>query len=1123
MYKNYDVSSRILCLVVHLATSKIMKLTVFLMLIGTIGAQGKTYAQRISLSLQNTSFEVALNKIATKGGLHVLYSPTMLKQTKPVSLTVHDAPFEEVLQRCFADQPVEYTIAKKTIIVKDKPNMAASETIRAATVQEIQITVVGTVADTSGLMQGVTVVIKGEPGKGTTTDQNGRFSLPVTNANATLLISMVGYRSQSVPLRGRRTIDIKLARANADIDEIVVVGYGTQRKSDLTGSVASVNTSEINAFPLAGTQQALQGRAPGVAVSSINGEPGKAPRVRIRGGTSINASSDPLYVVDGFPGSTPPAPEDVQSVEVLKDASATAIYGSRGANGVIMITTKKGKIGKPTIEFTNSYGTQKVGKRLNLLNASEFAAYINDTYVNSGNSSVPYPNPESYGEGTDWQEEIFRTGNLLSNQLSISGGSENVRYYTSLNHYGQKGTVIESNYRRFSGTSNIDMDVSDRLKIGTRLMFNRNILDGVRTQETSSGTSGAGVISGALRFDPIQGIFDEDGNYTLKAVGDPHDNPVAAARERDNQVVTDLFQGNGYLELGLLPELKFRSTLGVQISNQRIGNYVSQKLVEGRNNNGVGSIGAHKNTNLISENFFTYEKEFNEKHNLNLMVGYSYQSSRNETWQSNNRNFISDGFSYWNLGAGSNYQNAASNMEDWVMSSFYGRINYNFKSRYLFTVTGRYDGSSRFGENNKWAFFPSGAFAWNISQEPFMEDLTTISNLKFRTSYGETGNSEIGSYQSLARYSPTLSTIEGNPVNAVRPTNVANPNLTWETTKQTDAGIDVGVLENRINLTIDYYYKKTVDLLYSVPLPLYSGFTSSLQNIGSVENKGWEFALQTVNFDKEFKWNSAFNITFNRNKILQLPGGEIRYNSIPGHMLSTESQILREGDVVGAFFGWKFDGIYQKDDDFSAQPKKVLGDVKYADIYGRNDENNLVSGPDGTVNADDRTVIGKPNPDFTFGFNNDFRYKNFDLNIFMTGSYGNDMLNITRMELDWMAGKGNATKDALNRWTPRNTNTDVPRASASHNPEVSSRWVEDGSYLRLKNIAIGFSVPTESMERIGINNLRFFASVQNIWTWTNYTGFDPEVSFSDSNRNIGLDYMGYPNIKSVTIGFNAKF
>ena len=986
-----------------------------------------------------------------------------------------------------------------------------------------QSTVNGRVTDGGSPVQGVSVTVKGVAGSGTTTNANGEFSVQVDNQNATLVFTMVGFTTQEVPLRGQSNVNVSLVSTDTDIEQVVVIGYGTQKKSDLTGSVSSVGSEKINAFPLAGTAQALQGRAPGVSVSSINGEPGRAPRVRVRGGTSINASSDPLYVVDGFPGSTPPAPEDVESIEILKDASATAIYGSRGANGVIMITTKKGKIGKPMVEFNNSIATQQVGKRLDLLNASEFGAYINDVYVNGGNNNIPFPNPESLGEGTDWQDLVFRNGNLLSNQLSVSGGSDNIRYYTAVNHYGQKGTVIESDYRRFSGTSNLDMKVNDRIKIGTRLLFNRSILNGVRTQESSSGTTAAGVISGALRFEPTQGIFDDAGNYTLKKFGDPHDNPVAAARERANEVKTDLFQGNGYLELTLLKDLIFRSTVGLQVSNQRTGNYVSKRLVEGRNFGGIGSIAAHKNTNVISENYLNYNLKINEANNLDAMVGYSYQSSRNESWQANNRNFISDSFSYWNLGAGSNYQNASSNLEDWIMSSFYGRINYNLLGRYLFTATGRYDGSSRFGENNKWAFFPSAAFAWNVSQEPFMESVEAISNLKIRTSYGETGNSEIGSYQSLARYSATLATMGGVPVNAVRPTNVANPNLTWETTKQTDAGIDIGFLNNKINLTVDYYYKKTIDLLYSVPLPIYSGYTGSLQNVGSVENKGWEFALGTTNIDRELKWNTDFNITFNRNKILQLPGGDIRYNTIPGHMLSTDSQILREGEVVGAFYGWVFDGVYQQGDDFSPQPSKKPGDVKYQDIFGRDASNNLVVGADGKINADDRTIIGNPHPDFIFGFNNDFKYKNFDLNIFFQGSYGNDMLNITRMELDWMAGKGNATKDALNRWTPTNTNTDVPRASASNNPEVSSRWVEDGSYLRLKNLALGYNVPKTAIGKIGIDQLRLFASAQNIWTWTNYSGFDPEVSFQDSNRNIGLDYMGYPNIKSFTFGINARF
>jgi TonB-dependent starch-binding outer membrane protein SusC len=1093
----------------------IMKLSLILILMSMLKVQAFTFAQKLTLHKRNASLNEVFSEIRKQTGYNILYTASVLSHTKSIDVDLRDATVEEAIRKCLANQPLTYKIVEKNIVISRKEN----------TLNQVQDnTISGTVKDENGKeLSGVSISIKGVPNRGTQTNDKGVFTLSAPK-NATIIVSSIGFIRQEIRLGdGQISVAVQLVEDDAELDEVVVIGYGTQRKSDLTGAVSSVSSEKIAAFPVAGTAQALQGRSPGVAVSSVNGEPGKAPRVRIRGGTSINASSDPLYVVDGFAGGTPPPPEDVESVEVLKDASATAIYGSRGANGVIMVTTKKGKVGRPIIDFNNSYSFQHVGKRLDLLNGKEFAEYINDIYKNSGNTTVPYPDPASYGEGTDWQDLIFRTGGLVNNQLAVSGGSENIRYYTSLSHYGQKGTVINSDFRRLSGTSNLDIKVSDRVRLGTKMFFIRNKLDGVRTQETSSGTSSAGVISAALRFEPVQGIYDNNGKYTLKQVGDPHDNPVAVARERKNEVITDLFQGNAYGEVELLTGLKFRSTLGVQISNRRTGNYVTKELVEGRNYGGTGSITAHKNTNVINENFLTYTKTFQQNHNLDVMGGYSYQSSRNEEWAANNRDFVSDNFSFWNLGAGSNYQRATSDLEDWVMSSFYGRANYNFKSKYFLTITGRYDGSSRFGDNNKWAFFPSGALAWNISQEPFMEEVEAISNLKIRTSYGETGNTEIGSYRSLARFSPTLTTINGVPVNAVRPTNVANPSLTWETTKQTDVGLDIGFLNGRINLAIDYYYKKTVDLLYEVPLPIYSGYTTSLQNIGSVENKGWEFAGNTTNLKGDFTWTTDFNITFNRNKILALPGGDIRYNTIPGHMLSTESQILRVGEVVGAFYGWMFDGLYQEGDDFTNAGNKKPGDVKYKDIYGRDANNNLIEGPNGVVNADDRTIIGNPHPDFIYGINNDFKYKNFDLNIFFQGSYGNDMLNITRMELDWMAGKGNATTDALNRWTPQNTNTDVPRASASNNPEVSSRWVENGSYLRLKNVALGYNFPQFALGKLRVSRLRIYASAQNILTFTKYKGFDPEVSFEDSNRNVGLDYMGYPNIKSVTVGINVGF
>lgn len=980
-----------------------------------------------------------------------------------------------------------------------------------------ELSVSGTVMDfaTEEPLPGVNVVLKGTT-SGTVTDMDGKYQLSVPDGNVALVFSSVGYTSEEVSLENRSVVNLKLMQDIQSLSEVIVVGYGVQRKSDVTGALSSVSAAEINEFPSIAATQALQGRAAGVSITSSNGEPGANPRIRIRGGSSINAGSNPLYVVDGFPGATPPPPGDIASMEILKDASATAIYGSRGANGVVLITTKQGKRGKTKIDLLTSYSIQEVGNKLDLLNADQFAGLMNEIYADNR-----YPNIGSYGEGTDWQEEIFRQGALQNYQLSASGGSESMNFYASLNYFGQDGIVINSDYSRLSALTNLDFKASEKVRVGSKLLYNRTIKNGVRTQESTGGTSNAGVIGSALRFSPILGIFDADGQYTRADVGDPIDNPVAVARERENELVNDLFQGNLYVEIDLLKDLNFRTTLGVQTNNTRNGIFVPTTLNEGNNTGGTGMIISEKNTNVINENYLTYNKTFNRIHTLGVMGGYSYQSYRGEGWTAENRGFISNGFSFWNLGGGSNYQSPSSGLTEWLMSSLYGRLNYNFSDRYLLTFTGRYDGSSRFGANNKWAFFPSGAFAWNVMKEQFMGDiLRPVSNLKLRISYGITGNTEIGSYRSLARFSPSFTVIGGNPVNSVRPTEVQNPDLSWESTQQTNFGVDLGLLNNRINLTADYYYKKTVDLLYELPLPPYSGYSSSLQNIGSLENKGWEFSLNTVNTEGVLGWTTDFNITFNRNKILSLPQGEIIESGVPGHLLNTQSHILREGLPVGSFYGYIYDGIYQTGDSFDTEPGKVPGDVKYRDINGRDANNELTGLPDGIVNNDDRTIIGNPHPDFIFGFNNNFKYKNFDLNIFFQGSVGNDMLNLTRMELEWMSGKGNALATALDRWTPTNTDTNMPRASSTNSNAVSTRWIEDGSYVRLKNISLGYNLPLSIAEQIKISSLRIFVSAQNILTITNYTGYDPEVSYRDSNRNLGLDYGSYPNVKSYTIGLN---
>ena len=1102
-----------------------MKLTVFLFFVLIISTQASSYPQKVKVSfdLRNVRVSQVLEEIEGITEYKFLYNHEKINAYRIVSFKVQDEPLDKALERLFKGTDVYYVIRNKQIILKNggETKAVAQNVVDTPIKVKKMEKVTGTVLDENGdPLPYANVMLKGT-NIGVVTDLDGKFEFETPESSGILVVSFIGYNTKEVNIEGKTSIEVSLTPASESLDEVVVVGYGAVKKSDLTGSVTSVTSEELTAYPALGATQAIQGRASGVMVTSKNGEPGSGARIRIRGGTSINASSSPLYVVDGFAGGVMPPPEDIASIEILKDASATAIYGSRGANGVVLITTKSGRAGTSQVNFNMSYSAQEVGKKLDLLNGQQFAEYINELYANDGVNSVPYPNPEQHGIGTDWQDEIFRSGGLQNYQVSANGGKENLKYYTSVNYYGNKGVVINSKYERFSGLSNLDMELSDKVRSGVKMYFMRTQNDGVKTQETSGGATNVGVLSAALKFEPVQGVYDENGNYTIHQVGDPHDNPVAVANEFQNNTISDIFQGNTFLEIDILKDLTFKSTFGVQIYNTRNGQFTPTTLRAGRNTGGTGAISSNKNTILLNENYLNYTKSFNDRHRLNFMAGYSYQSFRGESWRSVNTNFITNSFSYWNLGGGSVYQSPSSGLTEWTLASFYGRANYAFNDKYMLTFTGRYDGSSRFGANNKWAFFPSGAIAWNVKKESFMEDVNAISHFKLRASHGITGNTEIGSYQSLARLSPSFTVVNGSPVNAVIPSAVANNNLSWESTAQSDIGLDFGMFQDRVILTADYYYKKTSDLLYNIPLPQYSGYSTSLQNIGSVENKGWEFSLSTVNVERALSWNTNFNISFNRNKILELAGGDVFYSTVPGHMISTDSQVLREGEVVGAFYGWIFDGIYQENDDFEAEPGKQAGDVKYVDLTGRDANGNLDGVPNGRVNNDDRVIIGNPHPDFIFGFNNNFNYENFDLNIFFQGSVGNDMLNYTRMELDWMAGKSNATTDALNRWTPTNTDTNVPRASGANKPEVSTRWVEDGSYVRMKNLALGYSLPAIMLERWKLSKLRVYFSAQNLLTFTNYSGYDPEVSFRDSNTNVGLDYGSYPNVKSYTLGINV--
>lgn len=967
---------------------------------------------------------------------------------------------------------------------------------------------------------GVNVIIKGTD-RGTATDFDGRFVLEDVADQAVLLISYIGYQTQEVSLNGRRNLTITLLEDLQTLDEVVVVGYGTQKKSDLTGAVSSIKSEQIAAYPAGSGVQAMQGRAAGVQIQSNNGAPGAGLKVRVRGGTSINANSDPIFVVDGFVGASMPPPEDIASIEVLKDASATAIYGSRGANGVIMVTTKRGATGKTKIEFNSSFSRQEEINRLDLLNANQFVDYISEAR----------PGFQSRGANTDWQDQIFRPGGLQNYQLSLSGGNENVKYYISGAYYDQKGVILNSDYDRLSITSNIDIQATEKLKIGLNLFGRRSGSSGVRTQEGSGGLT-PGVVSAAFKFEPDQPIYDENGQFTIARLNDPHDNPYAIVTQLENDDQDDRFQGNVFMEYQLHPSLQFRSTFGTTTNNSRNGLFSPTTVSEGRNVGGDARINASKSTLFLTENYFNYTQSLGTAHTLNALAGYSYQSSVYESWGNRGQSFITDAFSYWGLGSSAVWQAPSSNLTEWVISSFYGRLNYNFNDKVLLTFNARYDGSSNFGKNNQWAFFPSGAIAWNMKKENFMSSIENISFWKWRLSYGITGNQAISPYQTLARFSPVFTIINNNIVNAVRPTTVANDNLSWETTRQVNLGTDIGLWENRITLTAEYYNMLTSDLLFSVQLPQYSGYTTQLQNIGEVRNTGFEISLQSRNLVGPLEWTMDVNFSRNRNEVVSLPdGNDIMYGSGPGHMVGLgTTQILREGHPVGSFFGWIYDGVYQQGDQFipGAGFEQEAGGEKYRDIYGKDDNGQLVEGPDGTLNSDDRTIIGNPHPDFIWGWNNDLRWKNFDFNLFIQSSVGNDILSYTLMELDMMTGNNNATVAALDRWSPSNTDTDVPKVFSGRSRRVSSRWIHDGTFTRLKNLALGYSFNSNLISRFNLQKVRIYASAQNIFTITNYEGYDPEVNYRssgdvDGNRNLGLDYGSYPNAKSITFGLNVSF
>lgn len=943
----------------------------------------------------------------------------------------------------------------------------------------------------------------------TSTDADGNFKF-VTGQSFpyTIVVSYIGYETLEVIATGS-PLNIELKPNTNQLNAVVVVGYGTQKKSDFTGSLSSVPT-ELKGQPVSSPDRLIQGAVPGAQVTQSSGQPGGGVSIRVRGGTSINAGNEPLYVIDGFPiyngdatvdagitngpGINPLSginPADIESIDVLKDASATAIYGSRGANGVILITTKRGNRNQFSINYNGYYGTQQVGKKIELLNAEEWGILKNDALKDAGKAPF-YTGDELnlLGEGTDWQAAAFRKAAIQNHGLSISSGTEKTRILLSGNYFKQDGVVINTGFDRYSGKLNLDHEVNTKFKIGAYL--NGSV--------TNAVVAPGGVVANILSMVPVLPIRDENGNYTANSsFGATVANPIATLALQTNQTKTTRFLFNSFGEYQIIEGLTAKVSLGTDIINNKQNRYLPSTLYESAPG-GSASIGSLSTLNWLNENTLNYKKTFGEKHSLDILVGNTQQKSNTEIVTAGASNFVSDAFTYNNIGSGTVLQIPSSSNTEWTLKSYLARFNYGFDNRYLLTLTARADGSSRFGKNNKWGTFPSAAVAWNVSNEDFLKNIEEINSLKLRFSAGVTGNQEIDPYRSLSRLTSYRYSFGNTLVNGLATGSFANPDLTWEKTTQYNLGIDLDLFANRIQLTSDIYYKKTSDLLLEVPVPFSSSLTSAFQNLGVVSNRGVELGLKTLNLIGDFGWSSNLIFSANRNKILNLGGAGYFFVTDPASPTTLPTQIIKVGESVGAFYMYEADGV-----------DPATGLQKFKDLNG-----------DGAITQDaDRKIVGSSQPKFLGSFTNTFKYKKLDVSIFLNASYGNKIFNWTRANLETGTGYTGAVATLLNRWTPTNTITDVHKAIENPAVTISDRFVEDGSFVRLKNVSIGYTIPNSLLSKLKLSALRVYISGSNLFTWTNYTGFDPEVNTNGQNSiSTGMDRAAYPNASSIQGGIS---
>jgi TonB-dependent starch-binding outer membrane protein SusC len=1002
--------------------------------------------------------------------------------------------------------------------------------------QQVKVTGIITDATTKEPLVGVNVVLDGTT-VGVMTDVKGAFTISVPNLTGTLAISYIGYTAQKVAINGQTKLEIALASDVQTLEEVVVTGYGTVKKTDLTGSVSSIKTEQLLQLPTARVDQAIQGRAPGVFIMNTDGSPGGNTLIRIRGNNSINGGNNPLIIVDGLQGANINQlnPNDIQSMEILKDASATAIYGSRGANGVILITTKLGKVGKPIIDASYSLGLQTLARKLPVMNAYDFARYNNFSHsFDTGSGQTPHyyftdTDLEYYKtHSTDWQDEIYNTGVMQNSNLAISGATDKLKYMVSTAYLDHKGILLNSSYTRLSLRANLAADITKWVDFGLNYSYTDE-----KYKSPPFEANLFTAINDAPRWAPTEPVYDENGNYARHRPGyGAYDtwNPVATALE--TKIDNPTFQNNINLFLNFKPAkgLTLKIMGGGTFSNSYNARYENTKTRNGYAMNGVGTINNYYNNNYQNTNILTYDNTFGPHHITFTGVAEEI-FSLNKGNSMRGQDFLVDQLNFDNMD-GAKSVSIDSYSTQRALISFMGRINYGLFDKYLVTLSYRADGSSVFGKNNKWGYFPSGSFAWRISQEEFLKDSPVVSDLKLRASYGITGNQGISPYGSLARLNSSYRYpyINGSNLNiGFGLSGIANPNLKWESTAQSNIGVDLGMFKGRLTATVDVYRKVTSDLLMPRQLPDIVGVSSVIDNIGSIENKGIEILVAGDPIVGKFRWNTSINYTMNRNKVLDLGPGVTKIGYTPtsgGYSLGSEYMFLEVGQPFGQMKGYKFLGLWGTNEATEA--------LKYGQLPGM--PKYLDKNHDYKVDATDKTTIGYGYPKFTMGWTNTFSYNNFDLSFLITGSYGNQLFNTIRIRRQ----SYEATDPIVwNYWTPDNQDTDIPahydgawlqeqhlvsKYYLGNSEGASSRWVEDASFIRMKNLTLAYNFDPNLLKKIGFTRAKLYFTGTNLITLTKYTGYDPEIAqYPNNDATIGVDQSVYPTARMYTFGAEFTF